>query len=110
MRYYRQIWNSPIAGLALKCFLDSYAAPQKDGTKRMDKYSMRGTIKGIGCFDSLIGSCGGNTIGVLDFSPTFIIKPYHQKGGTEVPPYDIDKLLFVGLPTKNLNKFLHQIH
>ena len=39
---------------------------------------------------------GGNTIGVLDFSPTFIIKPYHQKGGTEVPPYDIDKLLFVG--------------
>ncbi|MBR4309898.1 MAG: hypothetical protein IKT79_02620, partial [Akkermansia sp.] len=42
-----------------------------------------------------IGSCGGNTIGVLDFSPTFIIKPYHQKGGTEVPPYDIDKLLFI---------------
>ena len=26
-----------------------------------------------------IGSCGGNTIGVLDFSPTFIIKPYYQK-------------------------------
>ena len=42
-----------------------------------------------------IGSCGGNTIEVLDFSPTFIIKPYHQKGGTEVPPYDIDKLPFV---------------
>ena len=32
---------------------------------------------------------------MLDFSPTFIIKPYHQKGGTEVPPYDIDKLLFI---------------
>ena len=45
-----------------------------------------------------IGSCvwGGDTIGGLDFSPTFIIKPYHQKGGTEVPPYDIDKLPFVG--------------
>ena len=42
-----------------------------------------------------IGSCGVNTIGVLDFSPTFIIKPYHQKGGTEVPHYDIDKLLFI---------------
>ena len=46
----------------------------------------------------------GNTIGVLDFSPTFIIKPYHQKGGTEVPPYDIDKLLFVGLSTNNFTK------
>ena len=43
---------------------------------------------------SQIAICGGNTIGVLDFSPTFIIKPHHQKGGTEVPPYDIDKLLF----------------
>ena len=32
---------------------------------------------------------------MLDFSPTFIIKPYHQKGGTEVPLYDIDKLLFI---------------
>ena len=41
--------------------------------------------------------CGGKTIGVLDFSPTFIIKPYRKKGGTEVPPYDIDKLQFVGL-------------
>ena len=35
---------------------------------------------------------------MLDFSPTFIIKPYHQKGGTEVPPYDIDKLLFSSAP------------
>jgi len=25
-----------------------------------------------------IGSCGENTIGVLDFSPTFIIKACHQ--------------------------------
>ena len=40
--------------------------------------------------------CGGNTIGVLDFSPTFIIKPYHQKGGTEVPPYDNRQIAICG--------------
>mgnify|MGYP003309814635 CR=1 FL=1 len=56
-----------------------------------------------------IGSCGGNTIGVLDFSPTFIIKPYHQKGGTEVPPYDIDNLQFVRQSTKTLTERITKI-